>query len=70
MKADRASVTWDAHKKEWNVRIHIGEEVIKRVPKEIGSKHDIDEEALRSTALEIAKDDGYDLDPSHVTVTR
>ena len=70
MKADRAAVTWEAQKKEWVIRIHIGEEVIKRVPKGIGSKHETSDDALRSAALQTAKDDGYELEPSSVTIHR
>ena len=69
-RADRASVAWNAEKKHWEVRIHVGEEVMKRqisLPRgESGA------EALKAKAVEIAlqvaKDEGFDLDPAKVTV--
>ena len=67
-KADSAQVSWDAPKKRWIVRIQIGEEVVKR-PCPKGSQG-IDEPSLRQLAIETARDDGYDLDPARVSITR
>lgn len=68
VEVDNAAVTWDADKKRWVVRIRIGEEVIKRpVPKTARESSD---EVLRSVAVQIARDEGYQLNPSAVTVTR
>jgi hypothetical protein len=68
LKADKATVSWDAGKKHWHVRMQIGEEVIKRpLPK---TAQDTSEDALRSKAIEAAKDDGYEVDPSKVAIVR
>lgn len=70
IKADNAVVIWDPQKKTWRIRIHIGEEVIKRpatdhkVPREAG------DDALRTLAVETAQDDGYELDPATVSISR
>ena len=64
----KATVEWDPNKKQWHVRVQIGEEVIKRpLPK---TAQDANEEALRSQAVATAKDEGYDVDPSAVAIVR
>lgn len=70
MKADRAQVAWDPEKKEWRVRIQIGEEVIKRPAGGRNLKHDAAEDALRSAAIETARADGYEIDPAAVAIVR
>ena len=67
-KADKAQVTWDAEKKVWRVRIQIGEEVIKRPAGK--TPPDAADDALRSLAVKTAEDEGYELDPAQVTITR
>jgi hypothetical protein len=57
LKADKATVSWDAGKKHWHVRL----------PK---TAQDTSEDALRSKAIEAAKDDGYEVDPSKVAIVR
>jgi hypothetical protein len=67
MRADRVEVTWDEHKSSWLVRIAAGEEVIRRhckIPK------NSDEQALRSAVLQTVQDEGYDPDPTNLTVQR
>ena len=67
-KADGARVSWDARKKRWSVRIQVGEEVMKRpCPK---ASQGMDEQALREMAIQTARDDGYELDPSRVAIVR
>jgi hypothetical protein len=67
-KADGARVSWDAQKKHWSVRIQVGGEVIKRpCPK---ASQGMDEQALREMAIQTARDDGYELDPSRVAIVR
>ena len=66
--ATKATVEWDAQKGQWHVRVQVGEEVIKRVLKE--TEQNASEEALRSQAVEIAKDEGYSVDPSTVAIVR
>jgi len=66
LRADSANVSWDAEKKQWIVRVKVGEEVMRRhVPKTPQSAGD---EVLRSVAVETAKDDGYEVDPSTVEI--
>lgn len=67
MRADRVEVSWDQGKKQWLVRIESGEEVIRRYCKEA---QNADEAKLRSTAVQTAKDEGYDVDASVVTVKK
>ena len=68
LKATKATVDWDEHKKQWHVRVQIGEEVIKRPLEKTGA--DANEEALRSKAVETAKAEGYEVDPAQVAITR
>jgi len=67
LSADSAHVNWDTEKKRWNVRVKVGEEVIRRpipkVPKGAG------DEVLRSAAVESAKADGYDVDPAKIDIS-
>ena len=65
LHAELAEVTWDSGKSKWLVRIHVGDEVIRRYWK--GSK-DADAETLRTDAVKIAKDEGYDLAGEKVEV--
>jgi len=68
IKADSAKVTWDADKKRWQVRIQIGEEVVKRtLPK---CDNDATDEVIRPLAVQTAKDDGYEVDPQAVVIVR
>ena len=65
MLADRAEVSWDDAKSKWLVRIENGEEVIRRhwdLPK------NADDQALRSAALQTVQDEGYEIDPSKLTI--
>ena len=63
--ADHAEVSWDSAKSQWLVRIHVGEEVIRRHWK--GPKN-ADPENLRADAVRTAKDEGYDLAGDKVAV--
>ena len=68
LRADTAEVDWNPEKKRWQVRVKLGEEVIKRpLPK---TPHDAGEEELRSLAVQTARDDGYDVDPASVAIVR
>jgi hypothetical protein len=67
-QATKATVDWDPNKKQWHVRVQIGEEVIKRpLPK---AAQDTNEDSLRSQAVETAKDEGYAVDPATVAIVR
>ena len=65
MRADQAEVSWDDKEKQWLVRIKIGEEVIRRRSK---SAKDTDKQALQALAVQLAEDEGYDLEPAKVNV--
>jgi hypothetical protein len=68
LHADQARVEWSAEKKQWHVVITVGGEVIKRwLPKQ---PHESSDDALRVIAVETAKDEGYELDPGRVEVSR
>jgi hypothetical protein len=67
MRADKVEVSWDDAKSQWLVRIQSGEEVIRRhckMPK------DADESALRASAMQTVKDEGYESDAAAVTIRR
>jgi len=67
LHADQAKVEWTADKKQWHVVIQVGAEVIKRWVK---NPKDSGDEALRSLAVETAKDEGYELEVGRVSVVR
>lgn len=65
MHADKAEVSWDAAKSKWLIRIQSGDEVMRRhsdVPKSATN------DQLRAAAEKTVRDDGYDIDPSSITV--
>ena len=67
MRADHVEVSWDADKSNWMVRVKSGEEVIRRrckLPK------GADEQSLRSAALQVVHDEGYELDAAELVVQR
>jgi len=68
LKAEKASVTWDAAKKSWHVRVQIGEEVIKRPLAK--TPRDASEETLRSKAVATASDEGYQVEPAQIDIQR
>lgn len=67
MRADRVEVSWDGGKASWLIRIASGEEVIRRYCKISKSS---DEQKLRSAVLETVRDEGYDPDPSILSIQR
>ena len=68
VKADTAAVSWDAQRKCWVIRLWVGEEMIKRPARNVA--RDANNEILHWTAVKTANDEGYELDPASVTVTR
>ncbi|NWF84029.1 MAG: hypothetical protein HXY18_09400 [Bryobacteraceae bacterium] len=67
-RATCAEVFWEDGKKAWVVRVQVGEEAVRRTCK--GVKRDADDDALRSLALQTARDEGYDLATGDVRVKR
>jgi hypothetical protein len=68
IRANEAKVEWNAAKKQWQVVIQVGAEVIRRpCPK---NPHDAADADLRSFAVQTAKDEGYDVDAASVAVVR
>lgn len=64
--ADGARVEWNADKKRWEVHILVGEEVIKRpIDKHMSESGEAE---LKRQALEIARDEGYEMDPQKVAI--
>jgi hypothetical protein len=66
IKANDAKVQWNPDKKHWQVVIQVGAEVIRRqcdkTPREVA------ESELRDLAVRTARDEGYDLDPTRVSI--
>jgi len=66
LKANSAKVHWDDHRKHWTVEIQFGAEVIKRpIAKAVQAAA---ADVLKSEAVAIGRDEGYDLDPAQVVV--
>ena len=68
LSAGSAKIEWNSDKKQWHVEITMGSEVIKRWVKD--RPHETADDALRTLGVETAKDEGYELDPAHVTIAR
>ena len=68
LPADSAKLEWSAEKKQWHVVITVGAEVIKRWLKH--EPHEAADDALRTLAVETARDEGYEVDAARVTITR
>jgi hypothetical protein len=65
LKANSAKVHWDEHKNHWTVEIQFGAEVIKRSIDKPASGA-VDE--LKSEAVAIGRDEGYEVDPARIVV--
>lgn len=65
MHADKAEVSWDTSKSKWLVRIQSGDEVMRRY---CGIPKSATDQQLRAAAEKAVRDDGYDIDPSSITV--
>jgi hypothetical protein len=70
IKADRAAILWDPEKKIWRVRIEVGEEVIKRPCANGKLKRDAADDVLRRLAVDTAHNEGYEIDPATVAISR
>jgi hypothetical protein len=68
IRANDAKVEWKTDKKQWQVVIQVGAEVIRRpCPK---NPKDAADAELRSVAVRTARDEGYDVDASQVSIVR
>jgi hypothetical protein len=67
MVADRVQVSWDADKRKWVVRVEVGLEVIRRY---CNLPRDADEASLRAAAEKTVTDEGYQISPEKLAVTR
>lgn len=67
MRADQVEVTWEAGKGQWLVRIVSGEEVIRRFCK---LPKDADEKSVGEAARKTVEEEGYEADPTMVSVRR
>lgn len=68
MRASETKVEWNAAKKQWQVVIQVGGEVIRRpCPKK---SHEAGDADLRTVAVETAKDEGYDVEAANVAIVR
>jgi hypothetical protein len=67
MRADTVEVSWDAEKNKWLVRIQVGDEVIRR---HSDAPKDADEQALRSAAQNVMRDEGYEPNAAQMTIRR
>jgi hypothetical protein len=67
IKATDAKVEWNPNRKHWQVVIHIGAEVIRRQCDK--TPRDAAEGDLRDLAIRTASDEGYDLDPTRVSIS-
>jgi hypothetical protein len=67
MRADAVEASWDAAKKQWLLRIRVGEEVVRRhcsVPK------DAQDQQLKSAVQKTLEDEGYDSEPGELKIRR
>jgi hypothetical protein len=67
MRADQVEVTWDAVKSKWLIRMVSGEEVIRRhckIPK------NSDDQTLRLAVEKTVQDEGYEPDPTKISIQR
>ncbi len=66
--ADQAEVAWDADSKRWVVRVQVGGEVIRGPFKY--ARHEVDAGVLRTVAIQMVREEGYDLNAETVVVHR
>ena len=68
LQANQAEVAWDSKKKQWHVTIEVGAESIKRWSAAKG--REAGDDALRTMAVETARDEGYELEVQRVSIMR
>ncbi len=67
MQADKVQVSWDSAKSKWLVRIEAGDEVLRRP---FNAAKNADDQSLRTEALKLVQDEGYQADAAQITLTR
>jgi hypothetical protein len=67
MRPDRVEVSWDTEKSKWLIRIEAGEEVLRR---HCDAPKNADDQTLRSEVQKTVADEGYELDPTSVSIRR
>lgn len=67
MNADRVEMSWDTQESQWLVRIVSGEEVVRR---HVKLSSDADEQSLRAAAQKTVTDEGYEANPSLISIQR
>jgi hypothetical protein len=67
MQADKVEVSWDTTKSKWLVRIEAGDEVLRRP---FSASKNSDDQSLRTAALKLVQDEGYQADAAHITLSR
>jgi len=67
MRADRVEVSWDSQKSQWLIRIASGEEVLRR---HLKLPSNADEQTLRAAAQKTVAEEGYEADPSVLSIQR
>ena len=67
MTADLVEVSWDTEKSKWLIRITEGEEVTRR---HCDLPRNADEQSLRTAAQKTVQDEGYEFDPTKLTIKR
>jgi hypothetical protein len=65
LRADRVEVTWDNSRSAWLIRVTSGGEVIRRYCK---LPKNANEHALRSVAQKTLQDEGYEPDPTIISL--
>ena len=65
MRADLTEVSWDVEKSKWQVRIAVGEEVIRRYCDLPQSASETD---LRAAAQKTLTDEGFESDGTAITI--
>jgi hypothetical protein len=67
MRADQVEVSWNEEKNKWQVRIQVGEEVIRRF---CDLPRNADEQKIRSAVQKTLVDEGYEADAEQVSLSR
>jgi hypothetical protein len=62
---DRVELSWDTGKSKWLVRIEAGAEVIRRY---CDLAKDADDNTIRTAAQKTVQDEGFDVNPSSLTI--